>query len=139
MEPYLTQSWLDECRQIWSTMPERPGATALIQYIIEGDHRVHYWVDFRDGRIFDSELGSVGAPDVTLTCSYDDSVSIVRGELDANIAYSDGRIEFVGDMRTLMGMFPIIWPSLTSRSRTATRYRDLQQRILRMTEFPGTP
>lgn len=135
MERYLTQPWLDECRQIWSTMPERPGATARIQYVINGQQPVRYWVEFVDGRISASELGTVGAPDVTLTCSYDDSVQILRGELDPNTAYSDERIEFVGDMRTLMGMFPVIWPSLVSRSRTAVRYRGVHQRITQITQF----
>lgn len=135
MERYLTQAWFDECRQIWSTMPERPGATARIQYVIDGERPIRYWVVFEDGRIIASELGSVGAPDVTLTCSYDDSTQIVRGELDPNTAYGDGRIEFVGDMRTLMGMFPVIWPSLAGRSRTAVRYRDVHQRVAQMTEF----
>lgn len=135
MEQYLTQEWLAECQQVWSTMPERPGATARIQYVIEGDRSIRYWIIFKDGRISAAELGTLGRPDVTLTCSYSDSVQIVRGELDPNTAYGDGRIDFVGDMRTLMGMFPVIWPSLAGRSRTAVRYRDVHQRVARMTRF----
>lgn len=135
MQNFLTQAWLDECREIWSTMPERPGASARIQYVLEGDQTVRHWAVFKDGRIVENGLGSVGAPEVTLTCSYADGVRMVRGEIDPNTAYADGRIEFSGDMRTLMGMFPVIWPSHSGRSRTAVRYRDVHQRIAQITAF----
>lgn len=133
--PYLTQEWLDERRRLWAEMPERPGATARIQYEVTGEEPVRYWAAYLDGRIEASETGTIGAPEVTLTFSREDGVRMEQGDLDPNVAYRDGLVAFSGDMRTLMGMFPVLWPSPTGRMGTARRYRELQERVRAATEF----
>ena len=131
-----SQAWLDACRELWAAQPERPGASARIQYVVVGGaDDVHYYDVFVDGRVTESALGDLADPEVTLTLSHADGVAMVCGELDPNAAFADGWIAFAGDMRTLMGMFPIIWPSPRSRARTPARYRALRQEIREFTDF----
>ena len=138
---YLTQPWLDEVRRQWAGQPERIGASARIQYVVRDapgpDAVVRYHQVFVDGRITQSALGTLPDPEVTLTLSHAHSVEIVRGELDPNAAYARGDIGFEGDMRTLMGMFPILWPSPVRRASAPRRYRALQADIRAVTDLPA--
>jgi hypothetical protein len=138
---YLTQPWLDECRRQWAGQPERVGASARIQYVVRdapgSEAAVRYYQVFVDGRIAQSALGTLPDPEVSLTLSYADSVAIVRGELDPDAAFARGDIGFEGEMRTLMGMFPILWPSPVSRARTPRRYLALQADIRAVTDIPS--
>jgi len=47
MAKWLTQEWLDEGRKLAEGQPERPGASARLQYVVtggpDGDIR-YYWV-----------------------------------------------------------------------------------------------
>ena len=67
-----------------SELPARPGLSARIQQQItggpDGDVSCH-WV-LEDGRPTSAALGTVDAPDVTLTLSWSDAAAIQRGALD---------------------------------------------------------
>ncbi len=39
MAKWLTQEWLDESRQLSESQPERPGATARMQYVVTAGPR----------------------------------------------------------------------------------------------------
>lgn len=139
MARYLTQEWLDECRRLAATLPERPGAAARIQYVIRsaepGGPDIAYHVVFEDGRIACSALGVLDDPDVVLTMSHADSVGVQKGELDANALFSTGTIGFRGDMRMLMSLLPILWPSPTRRLGSARLYRAYQEDVRALTEY----
>ena len=136
MPKYLTQEWLDEYRRLATDQPERPGATARIQYVIEGIDEIQYYVEFEDGRVVSCVLGELRDPDVTLTMTYEDSARIHKGELDPNQAFNQGRIGFDGEMRRLMSLLPILWPSPTRRlSSAAARYHALREQLRAVTDF----
>lgn len=139
MAMYLTQEWLDECRRRGAELPQRPGATARIQYVIggsaPGEAVVSYYVVFEDGRIVSSALGALDDSDVVLTMTYGDAVGVQKGDLDANALFSAGTIGFAGDMRTLMSLLPILWPSPSRRLGSARLYRALQGDIRANTEY----
>lgn len=139
MATYLTQEWLDECRRLAAGLPQRPGATARIQYVIRslepGGRDIAYHVIFQDGRIVSSALGVLDDPDVVLTMGHDESVGVQKGELDANALFSSGAIDFSGDMRMLMSLLPILWPSPTRRLGSARLYQAYQQDIRARTEY----
>src|SRR5687767_10812419 len=104
MAKYLTQDWLDEARELAKTQPERPGASATMQYVVsggpEGEIR-YYWV-LQDGKLLESQLGKIDDPELTLTLSYEDSVLVQKGELDPNAAFMQGRLKATGNMAKLM-------------------------------------
>jgi predicted lipid carrier protein YhbT len=109
MAKWLTQEWLDEGKVLAEGQPERPGASARLQYVVtggpEGDIR-YYWV-LENGRLLESQLGELDDPEVTLTQSYEDAMRIQKGELDANAAFMQGRVKVTGNMAKLLAMLPI--------------------------------
>ena len=122
MPQYLSQEWLDTGRKLAVHQPERPGASARIQWVVTGgpDGDIKYWWRLEDGKLLESELGALADADFTLTLSYEDSVKIQRDELDANAAFMQGRMKVAGDM----GKFLLLLP-LTNSSE----YRALQAKL----------
>lgn len=109
MAKYLSQEWLDEGRKLAESQPERPGASARMQYVVtggpEGDIK-YYWI-LEEGKLVDSRLGEIDDADFTLTLSYADSVAIQKGELDPTTAFMQGRIRVTGNMDELMLLMPL--------------------------------
>jgi alkyl sulfatase BDS1-like metallo-beta-lactamase superfamily hydrolase len=128
MAKWLSQEWLDEGRELSESQPERPGATARMQYVVtggpEGDVK-YYWI-LENGKLLESKLGELEDAEVTLTQSYDDAMRIQKGELDANAAFMQGRVKVTGNMAKLMSLLPIT---------NSPEYKALQQQILEKTEF----
>ena len=104
MAKWLTQEWLDEGKKLAEGQPERPGASARLQYVItggpDGDIR-YYWV-LENGKLLESRLGELADAEVTLTQSYEDAMRIQKNELDANAAFMQGRVKVTGNMAKLM-------------------------------------
>ncbi len=136
MAEFLTQEWLDEYRQLGAELPERQGATARIQYVVDGAAgAVAYHVVFQDGRVVVAALGTLDEPDVTLTLSDAHAVGIQKGDLDANALFGSGAIGFSGDMRSLMSLLPVLWPSPRRRLGAARRYLAFQEDVRARTEY----
>jgi predicted lipid carrier protein YhbT len=125
---YLTQEWLDEARAMGADQPDRPGASVRMNYVVMGapDGDVTYFSILEHGKVVESRLGALEDADVTLTAPWADWVSIVRGELDLNAAFMQGKVKVAGDMSRLMSLLPLTH---------APEYRDLQERIRVATEF----
>ena len=128
MSKWLTQEWLDETKKMAESQPERPGASARMQYIVTGgpDGDVHsYWL-LENGKLQESKLGDLPDAEVTMTQTYDDAMKIQKGELDANAAFMQGRIKVSGNMAKLMSLMPLT---------NAPEYKQLQEEIKAVTEF----
>ncbi len=128
MPQYLTQEWLDEARELAKDQPERPGASTTIQYVVNsGPDGVikYYWV-LENGRLLESQLGEIAEPEVTMTLSYDDSVSIQRGELDPNAAFMQGRMKVTGNMGKVMALMPVTM---------SPEYKAVQEEIRAITQY----
>lgn len=128
MAKWLTQEWMDEQRRLSEGQPDRPGASARMQYVItggpEGDVRF-YWV-LEDGHLIENKLGTLDDAELTLTQSYEDALKIQKGELDEQTAFMQGRVKVEGNMAKLMALLPIT---------SSPEYRELQQQIRDITEF----
>lgn len=128
MPKWLTQEWMDEQSRLAQDQPERPGATARMQYVVtggpDGDVR-YYWV-LEDGKLVENALGSLDDAELTLTLSYEDAKKIQTGELDAQTAFMQGRIKAEGNMAKLLALMPIT---------NSPEYRALQERIREITEY----
>lgn len=128
MAKYLTQVWLDEGRELAKDQPERPGASAKMQYALSGgpDGELKYYWVLENGRLLESQLGEIADPDFTMSMSYDDSVLIQKGELDVNAAFMQGRVKVAGNMGTLMQLMPLT---------NSPEYKALQEKVKEITEF----
>jgi putative sterol carrier protein len=128
MSKWLTQEWLDETRKMAEGQPERPGASARMQYVVSGgpDGDVKYYWVLVNGKLQDSQLGDLADAEVTMTQTYEDAMKIQKGELDPNAAFMQGRIKVSGNMAKLMSLMPLT---------NAPEYKDLQKQIQDITEY----
>ena len=128
MPKWLTQEWLDEQRTLGDTQPERPGASARMQYLVKGgpDGDVAYYWILEDGKLLEDKLGELDDPELTLIMSYDDAKKVQQGEIDENTAFMQGRIKVEGNMAKLMSLMPIT---------SSPEYRDLQAKLRELTEY----
>jgi putative sterol carrier protein len=125
---YLTQEWLDQSRELAKDQPERAGASAKMQYVVtggpEGDIK-YYWV-LENGKLLESQLGEIAEPDFTMTSTYEDSVAIAKGTLDANAAFMQGKMKVAGNTGKLMTLMPLTM---------SPEYKALQETIRGITEY----
>jgi putative sterol carrier protein len=128
MAKYLSQEWLDEGKDLAQDFPERPGATARMQYVITGgpDGDVKYFQVIDNGKMQESTLGEDANAEFTLTLTYDDSVKVAKGELDANAAFMQGRMKVTGNMGKLMSLMPLT---------QSPEYKAIQEKIRAVTDF----
>jgi alkyl sulfatase BDS1-like metallo-beta-lactamase superfamily hydrolase len=125
---YLTQEWLDETRALGGDQPERPGATVRMNWVVTGapgGDVSYYWI-LENGKLLESKLGTLDDAEVTLSSSYDDSVKQIKGELDANAAFMQGRVKVTGNMAKLMSLLPLT---------NSPEYKQLGEKIREVTEF----
>ena len=128
MPKYLTQEWLDKARALAQDQPERPGASATMQFVVTGgpDGDVKYYWVLHDGVLSEASVGELPDAEVTLTTTYADSVAIQKGELDANAAFMQGKTKVTGNMAKVMSLLPIT---------NSPEYKQLQTEITAITEF----
>jgi len=128
MPKWLTQEWHDEYLRLAESQPERPGASARMQYVITGgpDGDVRYYWLLQNGKLVDIKLGEIPDPEITLTVAYDDAMKIQQGELDANAAFMQGRIKVAGNMAKLMSLLPVT---------NSPEYKQLQEDVRAVTEY----
>ena len=128
MAKYLSQEWLDEGKALAQDFPERPGATARMQYVVTGapDGDIKYFQVIDNGKMLESTLGEDPNAEFTLTLTYDDSVKVQKGELDANAAFMQGRMKVTGNMGKLMSLMPLT---------QSPEYKAIQEKIRAVTDF----
>ncbi len=128
MAKYLSQEWMDEGLKLAESQPERPGASARMQYVVTGgpDGDIKYYWVLENGKLLESQLGEISDADFTLTQSYEDAVKVQKGELDANAAFMQGRVKVTGNMAKLMSLLPLT---------NAPEYKALQEEIDAQTEY----
>lgn len=130
MPAYLSQEWLDAGRELAQEFPERPGATARLQYQVTGSPEgdVHYYWVVENGKLRESTLGDDPDTEITLAMTYEDAVKMQKGELDANAAFMQGRIKVVpgSNMGKLMSLLPLT---------QSPEYKAIQAKIDAVTDY----
>lgn len=128
MAKYLSQEWLDLQKELGAEFPERPGASARMQYVVTGapEGDVKYYSVIENGAIIENRLGEDPEAEFTLTTGYDDSVKVLKGELDANAAFMQGKMKVSGNMGKLMSLMPLT---------QSTEYKAIQTKVAEKTEY----
>ena len=62
----------------------------------------------------------------TLSTTWDDSVKVAKGELDANAAFMQGRMKVTGNVGKLMALMPLTM---------SPEYKVIQDQIREQTDF----
>ena len=109
MVAFLSQDWLDAQRDATSSLPAAPGASAVVQYVVNGTPagNVSYFTTYTDGGITAAELGSApGDPDLTFTLTFSDASRLAKGDIDLSAAYMQGTLKAEGSMRLLFALLP---------------------------------
>ena len=109
MAKFLSQEWLDLQRDRAQEFPERPGATARMQYKITGgpDGDVAFYTVIDNGKILENALGEDPQAEFTMTVTHDDFAKTSKGELDDNAAFMQRRLKVTGNMGKLMALMPL--------------------------------
>lgn len=128
MPKYLSQEWMERNKELAQSFPDTPGATVRMQNVVTGapDGDVTYYTVIENGKILEQTLGDDPDTDVTLTSSYEDSLKIAKGELDAQAAFMQGRVKASGNIAKIMSLLP-----LTSKPE----YKEIQETLRSETEF----
>lgn len=128
MAKWLSKEWHQETKRLAEGQPERPGASARLQYVVTGgpDGDVRYFWLLENGKLLEADLGELPDPEITLTQTYEDAQKIQQGELDANAAFMQGRVKVTGNMAKLMALLPIT---------NSPEYKQLQSEIRGVTEY----
>jgi putative sterol carrier protein len=125
---FLTQEWLDLQKDLAQDLPERPGASARMQYKVTGapDGDVMFHTVIENGKIVENAVGEDQQAEFTMAVGYDDFTKVSKGELDANAAFMQGRIKVTGSMGKLMSLMPLT---------QSTEYKDIADKVNRSTEY----
>ena len=128
MPKFLSQEWHDQFRSMAEGQPERPGASARMQYVVTGgpDGEIRYFWVLDNGKLVESGVGDLEDEEITLTMTHADAVAIQKGELDASAAFMQGRVKVTGNMAKLMSLLPITG---------SPEYKELQEEIRQVTDY----
>ena len=130
MPKYLSQEWHDASRVLAQAFPEKPGATAKLGYHVTGapGGDAHYYMIIDNGKVLEQANGARDDLDVTLVSSYEDSVKIQKGELDASAAFMQGKVKVAagGNMGKMMALLPLTM---------SPEYKAIQQQVQEITEY----
>ena len=69
---------------------------AIIQMYITGNHVEDWYITFENGKTI-LKQGKSEYPDVSVTCSLDDLISISKGLMDPGRAFMSGKLTVSGD------------------------------------------
>jgi putative sterol carrier protein len=128
MAKYLSQEWLDMQKELGQEFPERPGASARMQYVVTGSPEgdVKYYSVIENGKMLENNLGEDPQAEFTLTTAYADSVKVLKGELDANAAFMQGKMKVTGNMGKLMSLMPLT---------QSAEYKAISAKVAEKTEY----
>jgi putative sterol carrier protein len=128
MAKYLSQEWHDAAKEFAQTFPEKPGATAKMAMKVTGgpEGDIEYYQVIENGKVLEQSLGTLEDADFTMLSTWDDSVKIQKGELDANAAFMTGKMKVLGNVGKVMSLMPLTM---------SAEYKQIQEQIRDITEY----
>lgn len=106
---YLSEEWAKEVTNRFQSTEAvtnaAKGQNVTIQQIVTeapgGD--VKYYFKIADGTP-EVAIGEIDSPEVTITQSYETSIAVDKGELNAQNAFMQGKLKIQGNLMKLMSM-----------------------------------
>ena len=79
-----------------------------------------------EGRVVDARLGTADDTGFSMTTKWEDSARLQSGDLDARIAFMQGKSEVKGNLAKMMALLPITnspeWKALQAKVNAVTDY-----------------
>ncbi len=128
MAKYLSQEWHDAAKEFAQAFPEKPGATAKMALKVTGgpEGDIDYYQIIENGKVLEQSLGTLPDADFTMVSTWDDSVKIQKGELDANAAFMTGKMKVLGNVGKVMSLMPLTM---------SPEYKQIQEQVREITEY----
>ncbi len=105
---FLSEDWVALQRELGAALPDRPGASARVQYTVTGaPGEVVYWLAWEDGRVVDGGLGPDPGADVTLTTPRALAAELAAARVEPSVAFMQGRMKTSGDQAALLRVLAV--------------------------------
>lgn len=115
MAMYLSDEWGNEMAAASNQDSEFQQATAglslVIQHVVNNvpdRGTVEYWLDFEDGKVTYRPGKAEKKPDGTVTQSYETSAALNRGEVNSQVAISQGKVKITGNLGKILQAAPAL-------------------------------
>ncbi|MEO0493823.1 MAG: SCP2 sterol-binding domain-containing protein [Actinomycetota bacterium] len=101
MSEFLSDAWFASIaeRAATATVPE--GVVFTIEQVVEGDPTIRWQLQLGPEGV-ELDLHASADPDVRITTDRETATDIQAGELSAQLAFLDGRLQIGGDIQALM-------------------------------------
>lgn len=102
--------WLAAATAALGRLPELPGASATIDYVIAGSPagKATIGVTLVDGRVTAMAAAKSDEPDLVISLKYPDALALLTGELTSDAGYMNGAIKVEGaHERWLLELRPV--------------------------------
>ncbi|MCZ7526776.1 MAG: SCP2 sterol-binding domain-containing protein [Acidimicrobiia bacterium] len=115
MAMYLSDEWGREMEKAVNADEEFQQATSgmslVLQHVVNnvpGRETVEYWFEFEDGSITYHPGKAERKPDGTVTQSYETSAALNRGEVNSQVAISQGKVKITGNLGKILQAAPAL-------------------------------
>ncbi len=104
MPPFLTDDWLSELASRGGALPDFEGASIVCQHEIDGapDGKVRFYAVWQSGRLAGVAKGKHVAPDCMIAAKAADALAVLRGDVELEVSFMQGRVKVDGDYRRLL-------------------------------------
>ena len=128
MTAFLSAEWLEASRPFLDRVVDSTSLDISVEVKVTGgpagDVTFHSVID--DGLVEELGLGPGVDADVSLTVTYSDAAAILKGDLDVNVAYMQGRMKTAGDPGKLLEVLA---------STSSRQFSELREALVVATEL----
>ena len=103
-ETFLSEAWVAALAEKGATLPKAAGVDLVVQHEVAGapDGKVRFYVEYKDGKIVDAQLGKHSQPDIKIEAKAPAALKILNSEMSPDVAYMQGRLKVDGDYKRFL-------------------------------------
>ena len=116
---FPSEAWVTQLPEVYGALPPAEGATAVVEHTVSGTPggEAVYWTEFTEGRLIAAGVGPRPDATVTMTAPYAVAAAVATGEVEASVAFMQGRTKVGGDQALLLRLLAV---TATPEYRVAT-------------------